>query len=53
MKRRSGQTRLRLLLVQATAGLMFLLPACEPISAETGQEFVLDFARSALAAWLL
>lgn len=33
--------------------LLALLPGCEPISADVLQEFALDFARSALAAWLL
>ena len=33
--------------------LLALPPGCEPISAGVLQEFALDFARSALAAWLL
>ncbi|MEP0848074.1 MAG: hypothetical protein HRF50_14790 [Phycisphaerae bacterium] len=39
----------------AAMGLpLLLLPAgCEPLSADALLEFTLDFARSALAAWLL
>lgn len=39
----------------ATVGaVLAVLPAgCEPINAEILQNFVFDFARSALAAWLL
>lgn len=33
--------------------LLAVLPGCEPINADGLQEFALDFARSALAAWLL
>lgn len=32
---------------------MLALAGCEPISAETAQEFLVDFVRSAAAAWLL
>lgn len=53
MKRRPGHTRFWLLVGQATVGLTFVLPGCEPINAEIAQEFVLEFARGALTAWLL
>ena len=33
--------------------LVFLISGCAPLGAENLNEFVVDFARSALAAWLL
>ena len=37
----------------AAMGLLLLPAGCAPISADVLQEFALDFARGALAAWLL
>jgi hypothetical protein len=50
-KDRSAKTR------RMVAGLclipLLVIAGCEPLSAEVLQEFVVDFVRSAAAAWLL
>lgn len=48
---------IRLMARRAVVGLgllpMLAIVGCEPVNADTLQEFVVDFARSAVAAWLL
>ena len=53
MMKRSIFSRSVCRLAAMSLPLLALLPGCEPIQADVLQEFVTDFARSALAAWLL
>ena len=45
--------RLRRGVLSLGSPLLLLIGGCEPLSAEILQEFMVDFARSAVAAWLL
>ena len=49
----AGEIKRRGTPVGLSLPLMLLVGGCEPISAETVLGFAADFARSALAAWLL
>ncbi len=53
MTKRSALSRRVLRLTAIGLPLLALPLGCEPISGDVLQEFALDFARSALAAWLL
>ena len=46
-------TRLRLSVLGLGPPLLLLIGGCKLLSAETLQEFMVDLARGALAAWLL
>ena len=47
------RTRYRRTIIGLGFPLLLLVGGCEPISAEVLQAFLVDFARSAAAAWLL
>ncbi len=49
----AGKAARRWGIVGSSVALLLLISGCEPINAETLHGFVVDFAREALAAWLL
>ena len=53
--KRSAPTgdRRRLALISVSTALLLLITGCEPLSEDTLQEFLAEFVRGALAAWLL